>query len=361
MKIFDYYIIKQFLLTTVFAMVAIIIIFVIIDGMENLDDFIDGGASGMLVMEYYLYFMPEIIKLMIPVAMLLSALFTTGRLSALNEITAMKASGLSLYRFMAPILILSFIVSLGAVYFNGWVVPYTNKQKFTLARVYLHKYLSYLSKSNIFIQDSKTRMLSIGYFDDVKEIASKVSVEDFSDTNLTIMKTRCEANQMVWDSETRTWTLMNGTRRTFNGDKETFEHFTVLAIGRLNFTPDDIKKKHQKPDEMNYYELKEFIQNQKRSGHDVSRWQVDFYSKVSFPFASFIVVLFGVPFSSIKRRSGVGVEFGIAVGISFLYMILLKISQAFGYNGDLNPLITAWLANITFFIAGIYVLLKVPK
>ncbi|MDI6780149.1 MAG: LPS export ABC transporter permease LptG [Bacteroidota bacterium] len=361
MKLFDYYLIKQFLLTAAFAMAAIVIIFVIIDCMENLDDFIDGGADVLLVMEYYMYFMPEIIKLMIPVAMLLSALFTTGRLSALNELTAMKASGLSLYRFMAPILIISFLISLGAVYFNGWVVPYTNKQKFTLARVYLHKYLSYLSKANIFIQDSETRMLSIGYFDDERETASKVSVEEFSDTNLTVMKTRCEASQMVWNSDSRTWTLMNGTKRTFNGDKETLEHFTIMEIGRLNFTPDDVKKKHQKPDEMNYYELKEFIQNQKRSGHDVSRWQVDFYSKISFPFASFIVVLFGVPFSSIKRRSGVGVEFGIAVGISFLYMILLKISQAFGYNGDLNPLLTAWLANITFLFAGIYVMLKVPK
>jgi lipopolysaccharide export system permease protein len=254
----------------------------------------------------------------------------------------MKASGLSLYRYMAPLLIISFMVSVVSIYFNGWVVPYTNKQKYALARTYLHKYLTYISKSNIYIQDSETRIISIGDFDDVHNIASNVTVEDFNNTDLTIVQARYQAKQMVWD-------------------KEYLESFTILNIGRLNFIPADIAKKKQRPDEMDYYDLKTFIEHQKSAGYDVARWEVDFYSKISFPFASFIVVLFGVPFSSIKRRSGVGVEFGIAVGVSFLYMIFLKISQAFGYNGDLNPLFTAWLANIIFLGAGIWNLYRVPK
>ena len=134
MKIFDLYIIRQFIVTAAFAMLAIIMIFVVIDMMETLDDFIDGNADIFLVLKYYFYFMPEIIKLMIPVSMLLSALFTTGKYSAMNELTAMKASGLSLYRYMAPLLIISFMVSIVSIYFNGWVVPYTNKQKYALAR-----------------------------------------------------------------------------------------------------------------------------------------------------------------------------------------------------------------------------------
>lgn len=361
MKVFDFYIIKQFVVTALFAIAAIIILFVVIDIMENLDDFIDGRADTLLVVKYYLYFMPEIIKLMIPVAMLLAALFTTGRLSALNELTAMKAAGVSLYRFMVPLLIVALFVSGILIYFNGWVVPYTNKQKFSLARTYLHKYLSYTSKSNIFIQDSHTRIISIGYFDDAKGLASSVTIEDFSDTNLTVVRATYNAKHMQWDKHTRSWSLMNGSLRIFNGDAEKYETYTILNIGRLNFTPEEVQRKQQRPEEMSYPEMKEFIANQKRAGYDVARWEVDFFSKISFPFASFIVVLFGVPFSSIKRRSGVGVEFGIAVAISFLYMIFLKISQSFGYNGDLNPLFTAWVANIIFFIAGIYNLIRVPK
>ena len=54
-------------------------------------------------------------------------------------------------------------------------------------------------------------------------------------------------------------------------------------------------------------------------------------------------------------------EFGIALAVCFIYMIFLKVSQAFGYNGDMSPLLTAWLANILFFGAGMYNLARVPK
>jgi lipopolysaccharide export system permease protein len=71
--------------------------------------------------------------------------------------------------------------------------------------------------------------------------------------------------------------------------------------------------------------------------------------------------MFGIPFSSIKRRSGPGVEVGIAIAVCFLYMALLQIGQAFGYNGDLHPMLTAWLANIVFFVAAMFTLWRVPK
>jgi lipopolysaccharide export system permease protein len=85
----------------------------------------------------------------------------------------------------------------------------------------------------------------------------------------------------------------------------------------------------------------------------MAKWTVEYYSKISFPFSSFIVVLFGVPFSINKKRSGMSVQFGISILICFIYLVSMKITNVFGYNGDLNPLLTAWLANIVFFIAAI--------
>jgi lipopolysaccharide export system permease protein len=72
-------------------------------------------------------------------------------------------------------------------------------------------------------------------------------------------------------------------------------------------------------------------------------------------------VIFGIPFAAVRRRSGVGVEFGIALAICFLYMIFLKVSQAFGYNGDMDPMLTAWLANILFLAGGAITLRLAPK
>ena len=361
MKLLDRYIVKQFLVTAFFALVAVTVIFVVIDALEHLDDFIDKQATMTIVAQYYFYFIPEIIKLIMPVALLLASLFVTARMSTQFELTAMKSSGVSLYRTMVPYVVVALLISAAAVYFNGWIVPLANKKKFNIERVYLHKDQIAAYSANIYFQDSPTRILSIGYFDEARNTATRVSIQDFSDTDITVLIGRVDAISMVWDTTARSWVLMQGTRRWFQQGKEKLKEFATSSAGRLHFDPDDLRKKQEKPDEMDYYTMKYFIEGQQRAGQDVARWQVDFYSKISFPFASVIVVLFGVPFSSLRRRGGVGVQLGISLLICFIYLIFMKVSQVFGYNGDINPLLTAWLANIFFFGAALYVILRVPK
>jgi lipopolysaccharide export system permease protein len=126
-SLLDRYIVRQFLATAFFSLIAFTIIFVVIDAMERLDDFIDHDATILLVARYYLFFVPEIIKLITPVAMLLGSLFVTARLSTQNEITAMKTGGISLYRMMVPYVGVAVVVSALSIYFNGWIVPQANK------------------------------------------------------------------------------------------------------------------------------------------------------------------------------------------------------------------------------------------
>ena len=360
-KLLDKSIIRQFLSTALFSLVAVLLVFIVIDVMEKLDDFIDKQAGWGIIVQYYIFFIPEIIKLIIPVAMLLASLFVTARLSTQNELTAMKSSGISLYRIMAPFVCVALIVSAVAVYFNGWVVPLANQKKFMIERVYLHKDVVNASGANIYIQDTRTRFLSLGYFDDTRNIATRVSIQDFNPADPTVMTERMDAVTMAWDSASRSWTLNTGTRRWFTADREQLEQFTTRSAGQLHFDPDDLRKKQEKPDEMDYYTLQKFIRNQENAGQDVARWLVDFYSKISFPFASVIVVLFGVPFASQKRRGGVGVQLGISLLICFIYLIFMKVSQVFGYNGDIDPLLTAWSANILFLGGAVFVMTRVRK
>ena len=361
MRIIDRYIIKQFLLTSLFSLIAVIVIFVVIDAMEHLDDFIDRQASLKVIFLYYVFFVPEIVKLVTPVALLLASLFVTARLSTQNELTAMKAGGISLYRLMVPFLLVAVTISFASIYFNGWLVPLANKKKFDIGRIYLHKEVISASGANIYIQDSRTRILSLGYYDEGRTVATRVSIQDFDPDDLTQMIRRIDASSMMWDSTARLWILQGGIERAFENGVEKIRTFDTQPAGRLNFDPEELRKKQEKPDEMDYYTLKEFIEDQQRAGQDVAHWQVDFYSKISFPFASVIVVLFGVPFSSIKRRGGTGVQLGISLLICFLYLIFMKVSQVFGYNGDINPLLTAWLANIASLVAATIVILRVRK
>jgi lipopolysaccharide export system permease protein len=366
--ILDRYIVRQFLVTFLFGLLTFLLIFLVIDMMEKLDDFIDASTPVAAIAQYYLAFTPEIIKLMTPVAMLLGALFVVGRMSNQNELPAMKSSGLSLYRFLLPLVVVALLVSIISIYFNGWVVPRANQQKSAIERTHLHRSLSTGSTLPLFFQDGRTRLISINYYDGVGQLGYRVSIEEFSDSNLTVMRRRYDAHHMEWGPATSTggstrqgWTLVSGVVREFDGDSQGITSFDRLALGKLSISPSDIEKKQQKPDEMNYPELREFIKNQQRAGQDVSRWTVDLNSKIAFPFASVIVVLFGVPFASIKRRGGLAIDFGVCVAMTFVYLAFMKTSQVFGYNGDLNPLLTAWLANIIFFALAIINLLRVQK
>ncbi|NCQ17748.1 MAG: LptF/LptG family permease, partial [Ignavibacteria bacterium] len=117
MKIIDRYVVKQFVQTIFFALLAFIAIFVIVDLMENLDDFLDQNVVSQIIFQYYIYFIPEIVKLITPVAVLFAGLFTVGKMSNTNELTAIKAGGVNLYRFMFPLIIVSFLVSMFSIYF----------------------------------------------------------------------------------------------------------------------------------------------------------------------------------------------------------------------------------------------------
>lgn len=369
MTILDRYIIRQFLATVFFGLLTFLLIFVVIDMMEKLDDFIDANAPFQTIVQYYLAFMPEIIKLMTPVAMLLGALFVVGRLTNQNELPAMKSSGLSLYRLLMPFMAVALIVSLLSIYFNGWIVPYANQKKAAIERAHLHPSQGSRSSLPLFFQDGRTRLISMSYYENGLKTGYRVSVEEFSDTNATVLVRRYDARRMEWgqtssipvDTSQMGWVLVGGTSREFAGDNQHITAFSRLPLGKLSISPSDIEKKQRKPDEMNYPELREFIKNQQRAGQDVSRWMVDFHSKVAFPFASVIVVLFGVPFASTKRRAGLAIDFGVCVAFTFIYLGFMKTSQVFGYNGDLNPLFTAWLANFIFLALAIVNLFRVQK
>ena len=357
MKILDKYVIKQFLQTIFFGVIAFSLLFVIIDVMENLDDFIDQSVPYHVVFHYYLVFLPDMIKLMTPVAVLFGALFTVGKASNLSELTAIKASGISMYRFMAPFLVTTLIISLASIYFAGYIVPMANQTKINIERNYLNKGFSSIG-SNLFFQDSKTRIVNISYFDESREQANRVSIQNFNNKNITKMISRIDATKMIYDSTKNDWTAFNGTQRTFDSTGQKLSYFNKKVITNLNFTPAELIKKQKKPEEMNLAELSDLINTQKLAGNDTKSLLIEYYSRFSFPMASIIVVLFGLTISANKRKGTVAAQVGFNILATFIYLVFMKISQAFGKNGALDPLLTAWFANLLFLAAA---LINLPR
>ncbi len=328
--------------------------------MENLDDFIDQSVPIHIVLKYYLNFVPEIIRLMLPVSVLLGGLFTAGKMSNMSELTAIKAAGISLYRFVVPFLVTSLIISLFAIYFGGYVVPQANKHKVDIERSYMKKGFV-RSGSNIFFQDSPSRIVTISYYDIINQKANRVSIQEFDKNDLVKMTSRIDARRMRYDSTNSSWILYNGIKRNFDDSHIKAEKFDSLVVGYLNFTPEQIIKKQRKPEEMTLTELEDYAEELHNTGTDPTRIYIEYNSRLAFAFASFIVVLFGITISANKRSGSLAIQFGISILLTFVYLVLMKISQAFGKNGLLDPFITAWSANILFFIAGIINLLRAEK
>ncbi len=361
MKILDRYLIKQYLLTIIFGLLAFTLIFVVIDMMENLDDFIDQNVPAGIIFNYYLVFSPEIIKLITPVAVLFAALFTAGKAANLSEITAIKASGVSLFRFMLPFLFVTFFLSIASIYFAGYIVPHANSVKVNLERKYLNRGFVFTG-SNIFFKDSPVRIVNIAFFDNSQNEAHRVSIQEFDVADPTRMISRIDAIKMTYDSTSKSWSAENTSKRFFSREKETAEYFNRITIPDLNFSPEELASKQQKPEEMNLYELKKFIAAQIREGTDPKSTLIEYYSRFSFSTASLIVVLFGIPLAATKRRrGGLAVQVGINILVTFIYLVFMKVSQAFGKNGAIDPMLTSWFANLIFLIAALFNLPRIRQ
>lgn len=360
MKILDRYLVKQFLQTILFGLLAFTLLFVVIDLMENLGDFIDQNVPGHMILQYYIVFIPEMIRLMTPVAVLLASLFTAGKMANQNELTAIKASGVSLYRFMSPFIITSILISLFSVYFGGYAVPIANKQKVFIEQNYMKKGLVFFG-NNIFFQDSKTRIVTISYYDVAQDQANQISIQEYDPEESTKLISRTDSYRMKYDSTKSVWIVFEGITRTFTDSTESIQKFNMKEFKDLNFKPSDVIQKQRKPEEMTLSELKNFSAEQLRTGNDPTAILIEYNSRIAFAFASVIVVLFGLPISANRRRGGLAIQFGINLLITFVYLVFMKVSQAFGKSGVMNPLATAWFANLIFLLAALYNIKRAQK
>jgi len=272
MRILDQYLSRKFLGVVFFALVAFITIFVVVDLVERLDAFIKHDVPNLIILKFYLYSMPYIIVLTLPVAMLLASLFSTGDMARRNEITAMKTSGLSLYRILLPIFIISFVISLFALVFGEYVVPRASEKREYINDEYLEKEREAWRKriNNVYMRDDQDRRISMRYFHAATLTGNRISIKKFSGEELIY---RLDAQKMVWaDSQ---WILYNGYERIFTDGREAAVPFEQKILENENLRPKDFAKVLKRAEEMSYKELQEFIHEIKINGGNPDQWQVD--------------------------------------------------------------------------------------
>ncbi|MCD6161951.1 MAG: LptF/LptG family permease [candidate division Zixibacteria bacterium] len=342
-----------------FALLAFILVVIIVDLIENIDKFIDSQATTRLVILYYIYYIPFIIILALPVATMLSTMFTIGSLAKYHELEVMKATGLSLYRLTAPILIAGFIISIAAIFFTDLIVTPSNYKKDRIKKVQIQKRDTSRGKirQNVIKTGKDGWVVYARTYNENTKTGDFTIIEKIEDNKI---KIAIGAVNMFWADSG--WILTGVTKRVFEGDKETeFIALDTLFGDFLPQTPEIMSHRMKKPRDTRFFELIKTIQLKKWMGQETSRDKVELYLKISFPFINFIIIILGIPLAANPRRSGGSVGFGISIIVSFIYFVLLRAGQSFGYNQNLPPLLAATIGNLIFLAVGTVLFIKARK
>lgn len=354
----DRYLIRRFLGALGFGLITFTSIYLVVDIIEHLDNFIDKGASISAIIKYYLYYLPFIVVLILPVAMLLASLFSVGLLARHRELVALKSSGMSLYRVLLPLFTLALVISFVSLGIGEIVVPYSNQQRQRIKRVEVEKrpLENQKQRNNVYTRDIYGRIVYAQLYIPQEKVARNVLIQEY---NGDVLIRRTDAMEMVWKDGR--WILKKVYIRTFVEGEEKMNYREQMERSDLSLFPADLAKQQKDPEEMSFRELRDYIDRVRKIGGEYKRWLVDLHMKISFPFANFIMVLFGAPLASNLKRGGMVVGFVISFLICFLYWGVLQAGVTVGRSGLLPPLLAAWIGNLIFGLAGILILTKVRK
>ena len=350
----DRYLINQFWIILSIAILGFLSIFMVVDLIENLDRFMDNKVPSPIVIRYYVYTLPYFISIGLPMAVLISTVFSLGSMVKRNEWTAMKASGISLYRIALPLIICGVLLSGISFLLDNKLVAYGNEKRFEIDRDYVKRKSRHKLKNtlkDIFIQKNSSNHISLSKYYLQKTVGYDLTMVDLGD--LTINE-RIDAKKISWDLDSLKWSVSDYSIRQFNehGLETNVKIGTRDSLIDLGFLPIDIQQQARKPDELDYYRLTERITQLKDNGVDTVKWEVTRYIKISFAFTNLIVILCGIPLVVFKERSSLSFGAGASVFVIFGYYALIKFGQSLGFKGVIEPIFSAWLGNITFIIAA---------
>jgi LPS export ABC transporter permease LptG len=353
-NILDRYILKKYLAIFSLIFFGLILIFAIFTFFERIDNIYEHNKSLSLLFEYILYCLPDFIcRYIFPGTALTTTLLSLGILTKFNEITAMKACGISLYRVILPVLVMAILVSFTSFYLQENVLPYTNKKtgevwdKINDAPPRSH---SYLDRRWVLSKD-KNRIYHYNYFDPQKTAFSQLSIYDF-DSSWSLKRRIFSEKAYLNDGRL---SLVNCWDREFvDGKLVRFEKEEKMEILQAEDKSYFLKEWKEEPSQMSFGELRQYIREIEESNFNTVKFRVDLLYKTSFPFASLVMTLLGLPFAFSMGKRGNLVGIGLSIVIAIIYWFAITIFQGLGYLNYLNAFLAAWGPNLIFGLIGLY-------
>jgi LPS export ABC transporter permease LptG/LPS export ABC transporter permease LptF len=359
--ILDDMILRDFLLYLVMILATFLVLALVFTFFELLTDIVRNRVPLITVAEYLWNLSPSMIYLMAPMGVLLAVLITFGLLDKSSELVAMKATGFSIYRATLPIIVLSAVFAAGLFIFDQVYIPHTNREQEILRNEIKGKPAqTYLQADRKWIVGASNEIFYYRVFDADSDYFGGISIFEF-DPNTFQLTRRIHAERAHWEPQLRKWVFEQGWERTLRGSSiENYRTFDVATFDELQEEPSYFKKEVKQSSEMNYEELRRYIDDLQQSGFDTVRLKVQLQKKIAFPFIALVMAVLAIPFSASGRRGGTLVGVAVALGIGVVYWATSGLFEAMGNANQMPALLAAWAPDVIFALAGGYLLLRVP-
>ncbi|HEV2276465.1 MAG TPA: LptF/LptG family permease [Acidobacteriaceae bacterium] len=364
--ILDDYILREFLTTFLLVLVSFVMLMLVFTLFELLGDIIRNRTPLVTVGEYLINLTPSMIYLITPLGVLVAVLVTFGVLTRTNELTAMKATGISLYRVMVPVLVIAAALAVALFLFDQSYLPTANRRQEALRSVIKGKPAqTFLRPGKKWIfglqQPGKPgRIFYYEFFDAEHNRFANLTVFEFNPESFFISR-RIFASSAHWEPQIHQWILEQGWQRNFDENEvSSYSQFKVASFPEITEEPQYFKTEALQSQEMSFAELKRYIGALRQSGFDTKSLSVQLNRKLSFPLITLVMAILAIPFALSMGRRGSLTGIAAAIGLAIAYWAIEETFVALGDVNMLPALLAAWSPDLLFALAGGYLLLRTP-
>ena len=362
MRPLDRYVLSEFLKILAATALGFPALVIVIDVTESLEKYLHRHLPLGDVAMAYVYGVPETMFQVLPAAVLFATVFAIVGFTRHSEITAAKASGISFYRFIRPIVYGS-ICATGLGLLLAVATPPANNRRDELLQE--KKQFNSDSRSNFtFAAADGDRVYEVGQANVPKRSLQYLQIER-KGRGPAYPSYVITANAAQYTGPTRNWTksgwlLTRGVVHVMTSESANFTiEFDSLRDRHFTEAPEHLLANPKAPEEMGYQALGEFITAMERSGSDVNKLRTERMLKVAIPVTCIIIMLFGAPLATSNQRGGAAYGVGVSLATTVIFLMLVQLTQAIGSKGIVNPELAAWLPSILFGVVGAVLLARV--
>lgn len=358
MKVFHKYIFKEYIKLFILCMIIFLSLYLIIDFLQRIDNFIESNVSKGIIFSYFLNKIPHILVQMIPVGSLISVIILYSLMKKNNEVIALKACGLDILRLSGIMITISLFIGIATFLLSEGIVPYTSSRSNEIWNTDVEKHNPgrFFGTNQIWYK-SHNSIYWIRHFDSQKNVMVNPTFYIFDDAFRLIK--RIDGKRAVWIGDL--WKIEDGIiQEKIAGENYDLSKFQELFL-EIPETPETFMRGIRRPEDMSYQQLRHYSKKVSQEGYDNTRYLIDMNFKLSNPFINLILTLIGIPIALGIRKGGTPLAVSIGIGICFSFVAAMGFSRSLGISSILPPILSAWVANLIFLFFAIFLIMRLER